>query len=66
MALLSSPATTKEWHASIGDPNHADALCDRLLHNAHRIVLKGRTMRNIESPPKNTNNESADHHATGP
>ena len=64
--LISCQLPTKEWHASIGDPNHADALCDRLLHNAHRIVLKGRTMRNIESPPKNTNNESADHHATGP
>ena len=52
--LISCQLPTKEWHASIGDPNHADALCDRLLHNAHRIVLKGRTMRNIESPPKNT------------
>ena len=33
------------WHAVIGDPNQADAICDRLLHDAHRIELKGRSMR---------------------
>jgi len=29
------------WHDYIGEPTLADAICDRLLHNAHRIVLQG-------------------------
>ena len=28
-------------HAGIGDPNQADAICDRLLHDAHRLELTG-------------------------
>ncbi len=28
------------------EPTHADAICDRLLHNAHRLVLKGPSKRN--------------------
>src|SRR5215470_17022607 len=28
-----------QWHDHIGDPTLADAICDRLLHNAHRLVL---------------------------
>ena len=39
--LIATQVPSKEWHASIGDPNQADAICDRLLHNAHRIELKG-------------------------
>jgi DNA replication protein DnaC len=43
--LIASQLSVKDWHASIGDPNLADSICDRLLHNAHRIDLKGPTMR---------------------
>lgn len=50
--LIASQVPTKSWHASIGDPNLADAICDRLLHNAHRIALKGPTLRNTEDGPK--------------
>jgi DNA replication protein DnaC len=32
-------------HESIGDPTLADAILDRLIHNAHRINLKGGSMR---------------------
>ena len=42
--VLSQPPTS-EWHASIGDATLADAILDRLMHNAHRIVLKGESMR---------------------
>ena len=28
-----------QWHDYLGEPTLADAICDRLLHNAHRIVL---------------------------
>jgi IstB-like ATP binding protein len=39
--LIANQLPIKDWHAVIDDPNQADALCDRVLHNAHRIELKG-------------------------
>ncbi len=33
------------WHSAIGDPTLADAILDRLIHNAHRIALQGESMR---------------------
>ena len=39
------PATN--WHEVIGDPTIADAICDRIIHNAHRIELKGDSVRKI-------------------
>ena len=50
--MIASQLPTQDWHGVIGDPNQADAICDRLLHNAHRIVLKGPTIRNTKTPPK--------------
>jgi len=37
------------WHDQMGDPTVADAICDRLLHNAHRIVLKGPSRRKTQA-----------------
>lgn len=37
----SSPANAIQWHAVIGDETIADAILDRLVHNAHRIKLGG-------------------------
>jgi len=37
--IITSQLEPKEWHAVIGDPTLADAICDRLIHNAHRIKL---------------------------
>ena len=34
-----------EWHAVIGDPTLADAILDRLVHNAYKINLRGESMR---------------------
>jgi DNA replication protein DnaC len=34
----------------IGDPTYADAILDRLVHNAHRIELNGHSMRRQTSP----------------
>jgi DNA replication protein DnaC len=56
--LISSQLVVEDWHASIGDPNIADAICDRLLHNAHRIKLKGPTMRR-KGEPKSTSGTKA-------
>jgi hypothetical protein len=34
-----------DWHESLGDPTIADAICDRLVHNAHMLTLRGTSMR---------------------
>jgi len=47
--LLTSQLPTGSWHAQIGDPTIADSILDRLLHNAHRIELKGESMRKQRS-----------------
>jgi DNA replication protein DnaC len=43
--LLTSQLPVTSWHAQIGDPTIADSILDRLVHNAHRIELKGESMR---------------------
>ena len=43
--VITSQFPLKEWHQAIGDPTLADAICDRLLHNAFRIELKGESIR---------------------
>ena len=43
--LVAGQLPVEAWHEAIGDPTLADALCDRLLHHAHRIVLSGRSRR---------------------
>ncbi len=47
--VLTSQLPTKNWHAALADPTLADAICDRLLHNAYKIELKGPSMRNEKS-----------------
>jgi DNA replication protein DnaC len=43
--LLTSQLPVASWHSQIGDPTLADSILDRLVHNAHRIELKGESMR---------------------
>lgn len=43
--LIASQLPPTAWHAAIGEPTVADAICDRLVHRAHRLTLKGPTMR---------------------
>jgi DNA replication protein DnaC len=43
--ILTSQVPVANWHAQIGDPTAADSILDRLVHNAHRIELKGDSMR---------------------
>ncbi|WP_439647052.1 ATP-binding protein [Chromobacterium alticapitis] len=37
------------WHDYIGEPTIADAILDRLVHSAHRIELKGDSMRKLQA-----------------
>lgn len=48
--IVTSQLPTPKWHAYVDDPTLADAICDRLLHNAHRVVLKGPSRRKPETP----------------
>lgn len=43
--VMTSQIAPKLWHEHLGDPTQADAICDRILHNSHRIVLKGPSRR---------------------
>lgn len=43
--LISTQLPVKSWHEMIGDPTLADAICDRLVHCAHKIELRGPSMR---------------------
>ena len=48
--IVTSQLPVAKWHAYVDDPTLADAICDRLLHNAHRVVLKGPSRRKPEAP----------------
>jgi len=43
--LLTSQLPFDHWHAVVGDATFADAILDRVIHNAHKITLKGPSMR---------------------
>lgn len=43
--IVTSQFPVAAWHDTIGDPTVADAILDRLVHRAHRLELKGKTMR---------------------
>jgi DNA replication protein DnaC len=43
--LITSQLPVDQWHAYIDEPTLADAILDRLVHNSHRVVLKGASMR---------------------
>jgi DNA replication protein DnaC len=49
--VLCSQLPIEKWHDHLGDATVADAICDRLLHNAHRIVLEGESRRRKTQPP---------------
>jgi len=47
--LITSQLPTDHWHDVIVDKTLADAICDRLIHNAYRINLKGESMRKTKN-----------------
>jgi DNA replication protein DnaC len=53
--VITSQYAPKDWHERIGDATIADAICDRLLHNAYKIELKGKqSIRKLESAEQGT------------
>jgi DNA replication protein DnaC len=47
--IVTSQVPVPRWHETLGDPTMADAILDRLVHNAHKIELKGESMRKIRA-----------------
>ena len=47
--IITSQLPVKAWHDVIGEPTFADAILDRIVHNAHRLPLDGPSMRKNET-----------------
>lgn len=45
--IVASQFPVDKWHGLMESPTTADAILDRLVHNAHRLVLLGESMRKI-------------------
>ena len=50
--LITSQLPVENWHEMIGDGTLADAILDRLVHNAHKIKMKGESMRKRRATAK--------------
>jgi DNA replication protein DnaC len=48
--IIASQLPVDKWHAYIGEPTLADAIVDRLVHNAHHLKLRGDSMRKHRTP----------------
>ena len=47
--LVTSQLPVNHWHEIIGEPTLADAILDRLVHNAYKLTLKGESMRKLKT-----------------
>jgi len=56
--LITSQLPVDTWHDVIGEPTFADAILDRIVHNAYRLNLDGQSMRKTRAKTvdENTNN----------
>jgi len=57
--LVTSQVPVSRWHELIGDPTIGDALLDRIVHRAHRIELKGPSLRKRQAVGTSAERESA-------
>jgi DNA replication protein DnaC len=48
--ILTSQLPVSRWNEQIGDPTIADGILDRLVHNAHRLEMRGESMRKKRNP----------------
>lgn len=47
--LITSQMPVEAWHEYLGEPTIADAILDRIVHGAHKITLKGESMRRVRA-----------------
>ena len=57
--LITSQLTTKTWHEVIGEPTFADAILDRIVHNAYRLELDGPSIRKTRAEEEAAEAETA-------
>lgn len=48
--MVATQMQVKEWHELFANPTLADAIMDRIIHNAYRLELKGESMRKSKLP----------------
>jgi DNA replication protein DnaC len=56
--IVTSQIPVKSWHDALGEPTIADAILDRLVHNAHRIELTGDSLRKAGQIPTQPSSRS--------
>jgi DNA replication protein DnaC len=56
--LIATQLPVSAWHEAVGEATLADAICDRLVHGAHRLELKGPSMRDRRARGRNTKKAS--------
>jgi len=56
--VIASQCPIKDWHPNIGDPTLADAIMDRLLHNAYKVEMRGDSMRTRRPVTKSEKKEA--------
>lgn len=66
--VVTSQLPVTRWHESLGEPTVADAILDRLVHNAHRIELRGDSLRRPQTvdDPAVATSDNARQTATAP
>jgi DNA replication protein DnaC len=57
--LVTSQVPVSRWHELVGDPTIGDALLDRIVHRAHRIELKGPSLRKRHAVAASTERDAA-------
>jgi DNA replication protein DnaC len=57
--LVTSQLPIEKWHATIADPTFADAILDRLVHNAYKLNLKGDSMRKTKAKTNQADHSQA-------
>jgi DNA replication protein DnaC len=57
--VVTSQLPVDKWHDIVGDPTLADAILDRLVHNAYKLALKGDSMRKRTRPSTQTGNRDS-------
>ena len=58
--IITAQLPVSGWHDMIGEPTIADAILDRIVHNAHRIDLKGDSMRRKDQNVNLTTSENTE------
>ena len=57
--VVTSQLPVDKWHDAVGGPTLADAILDRLVHNAYKLELKGDSMRKRGRPAARTENRNS-------